>query len=210
MSTMSNREPLLNTVAIADLRPTQITVGLHEVAEKRREWAALSDAERPSFLSRHMIPVLLGPKARPYVLDHHHLVRALHEEGCETVQVTITADLSVLDRDGFWVFTDNRGWCHPYDGDGRRVDFDQIPKHIGDLADDPFRSLAGSLRRVGGFAKETVPFAEFMWADALRRRIERKTVETAFAAALTAALTYAKSHEAKYLPGWCGPDSTAS
>lgn len=35
---MSSREPLLNPVPIGQLRPTQITVGMHEVAERRRSW----------------------------------------------------------------------------------------------------------------------------------------------------------------------------
>jgi hypothetical protein len=40
---------------------------------------------------------------------------------------------------------------------GRRRGYEDIPKSIKDLIDDPFRSLAGQLRRVGGFAKDTVP-----------------------------------------------------
>ncbi len=125
---MSIREPILNDAAIADLRPTQITVGFREVAEKRREWSGMPEADRPAFLARHMIPVLLGPKKKFYIIDHHHLARALLDEGCESVQVNVIADLSTLDRDAFWVFTDNRGWCHPYDGAGQRVGFDEIPK----------------------------------------------------------------------------------
>jgi hypothetical protein len=35
-----------------------------------------------------------------------------------------------------------------------------IPKSVSALVDDPFRSLAGELRRVGGFAKDTTPEAE--------------------------------------------------
>jgi len=200
-----NKEPLLNSVAVADLRPTQITVGLREVAEKRREWDTMPEADRPEFLARHMIPVLLGPKKRFYVIDHHHLARALLDEGCETVQVNVVANLSTLDRSGFWVFADNRGWAHPYDGAGKRVDFDQIPQTVAAMTDDPFRSLAGALRRAGGYAKEGMPFAEFMWADALRRRIHVRDVEASFSATLVKALEFAKSHDAKYLPGWCGP-----
>ena len=205
---MSLREPLLNEIAIADLRPTQITVGFREVAEKRRHWAAMPEEDRPAFLARHMIPVLLGPKKKSYVVDHHHLARALLDEGCKTVQVNVIADLSMLDRDAFWVFTDNHGWCHPYDGAGRRADFDAIPKSIADLPDDPFRSLAGALRRAGGYAKETIPFTEFMWADALRRRLKAADVEASFSATLVQALEFAKSHDARYLPGWCGPSGT--
>ena len=73
------------------------------------------------------------------------------------------------------------------------------------LIDDPFRSLAGELRRAGGFAKDTTPFSEFLWADFLRRRVKRKTVETHFEDALEQALVLAKKEEASYLPGWCGP-----
>ncbi len=35
---MANREPLLKSIPISELRPTQMTVGLREVAEKRRRW----------------------------------------------------------------------------------------------------------------------------------------------------------------------------
>ena len=198
------RDPLLDPVAITDLRPTQITVGYHEVAEKRRRWAELGDDKRAAFLGRHMIPVLLGPKGRPYVTDHHHLVRALQMEGCEKVLVSVIKDLSMLDRDAFWVFTDNRGWCHPYDATGARVGFSDIPRAVADLQDDPFRSLAGSLRRAGGYAKDVTPFSEFMWADFLRRRLKRSLVENDFSASVIKALTLAKSGDAKYLPGWCG------
>ena len=202
---MSSREPILNTVAIAELRPTQITIGLREVAEKRRQWNEMPEEERGPFLGRHMIPVLLGPKGRHYIIDHHHLVRALHDEGCESVLVNVVAKLNALEKDAFWVFADNRGWCHPYDADGRRVGFDQIPRTIADLSDDPYRSLAGALRRAGGYAKETVPFTEFMWADALRRTLTRRPAGDAFSAAMIEALAFANSPAASYLPGWCGP-----
>jgi hypothetical protein len=200
------RDPLIDPVAITELRPTQITVGYHEVAEKRRRWAELTEEKRSIFLGRHMVPVLLGPKGKTYVTDHHHLVRALQLEGCEKVVVTVIKDLSSLDRDAFWIYADNRGWCHPYDATGGRATFADIPKAIADLQDDPFRSLAGALRRMGGFAKDVTPFSEFMWADFLRRRLKRKLVETDFSASVTKALVLAKSPQAKYLPGWCGAD----
>lgn len=202
---MHAREPILKPVAIADLRPTQITVGYREVAEKRRLWREKDGDKGASFLGRHMIPVLLGPKARPYVIDHHHLVRALHEEGVRDILVEVVADLQALKREEFWVLADNRGWCHPYDEDGRRRGFDDIPGSIDKLRDDPFRSLAGELRRAGGFAKETAPFSEFIWADFLRRRMRRKTVEQDFQRALSRALALARAPEAAHLPGWCGP-----
>ena len=56
-----------------------------------------------------------------------------------------------------------------------------------------------------GFAKDTTPFSEFLWADFLRHRLERKQVEDEFAHALARALALAKSPDAASLPGWCGP-----
>jgi hypothetical protein len=80
-----------------------------------------------------------------------------------------------------------------------------LPKSVDKLIDDPYRSLAGELRRAGGFAKDTTPFSEFIWADFLRRRIKRKIAETDFERALEKALQLSKSVDANYLPGWCGP-----
>jgi hypothetical protein len=200
---MHVREPLVSPVDISELRPTQITVGMHEVRAKRESWQARKD--KSEFLGRHMIPVILGPKERHYIIDQHHLARALHDEGQERVLVSIVTDLRMLDRDAFWIFLDNRGWCHPYDQKGMRCRFADIPKSVADLVDDPFRSLAGELRKAGGFSKDTTPFSEFLWADFLRRRIKRASVKRDFDKALGEAMTLAKSPDAHFLPGWCGP-----
>lgn len=119
--------------------------------------------------------------------------------------VIVVANLSNLDRDAFWTVLDHRQWVHPYDAKGRRHAYEDIPQTVFDLADDPFRSVAGALRRVGGFAKDTTPFSEFLWADFLRRRMKQTTIEKDFKAALKTAMKLAKGSEAKYLPGWCGP-----
>jgi hypothetical protein len=199
------REPVLTTVAIVDLRPTQITVGMREVLAKRKRWRETAGKKGGKFLGKHMIPVVLGPKHRHYVVDHHHLARALHDEGVKDVAVTVISNLSGLDRDAFWAVMDNRNWMHPFDADGRRRHYDDIPKSVTGLIDDPFRSLSGELRRAGGFAKDTAPFSEFLWADFLRRRLKRKAVQRDFDHAIEQALALAKSAEANYLPGWCGP-----
>jgi len=202
---LSVREPILKPVAIADLRPTQMTVGIREVKEKRKRWRDESKEKGAEFLGKHMIPVVLGPKDRHYVIDHHHLARALHEEGVEEVLVTVVKNLRTLEPDSFWFVLDNQSWMHSYDDEGRLRPYKDLPKTVAGLIDDPFRSLAGELRRAGGYAKDTTPFSEFLWADFLRRRVKRKTVETHFEAALEQALELAKNEEASYLPGWCGP-----
>jgi hypothetical protein len=61
------------------------------------------------------------------------------------------------------------------------------------------------VRRRGGYAKDTTPFSEFLWADFLRRRLNREEVEKRFENALDAAYELARKPEADHLPGWCGP-----
>ena len=151
-----------------------------------------------------MIPTVLGPSGRYYVIDHHHLALALLEEKQKQVLVTVTLDLTSLPRAAFWTYLDNRALCHPYDAAGKRRDFDAIPKRLADLEDDPYRSLAGELRRVGGFSKDTTPFSEFLWADFLRPRIKARLIAEHFSAAIEKALALSKTDAAAYLPGWCG------
>jgi hypothetical protein len=199
------REPLLTTVPIIELRPTQITVGMREVKAKRKHWRDVGMRKGGEFLGKHLIPVILGPKKKNYVVDHHHLSLALHEEKVKDIAVTVLANLSKLEPDEFWKVMDNRNWMHPFDDNGNRLHYKDIPKSITELIDDPFRSLAGELRRAGGYAKDTTPFSEFIWAEFLRRRIKRKNVENDFDGSLVKALQLAKSQDAGYLPGWCGP-----
>ncbi len=201
--------PALGPVAINSLRPTQMTVGMREVHKKRQNWRE-HDQKDPrkasAFLGTHMVPVVIGPKKNRYVIDHHHLVRALHEEGVDSVLVSVVADLSVLEKDAFWVLLDNRGWIHPFDSKGRRCAYDDIPKSISGLTDDPYRSLAGEVRELGGYAKSNAPFSEFQWADFLRRRIKPALLRDNFEEAMQMAMALVKSHDANYLPGWSGPD----
>jgi len=200
------REPVLMPVAMEELRPTQITVGRREVEIKREAWREKTRKKEREFLARHMIPVILGQKDRYYIIDHHHLALALYEEGVKDVQIVIYGDLSMVDETLFWPTMSARGWVHPFDDKGKRRDYDAVPKHLRDLVDDPYRSLAGELRRMGGFSKETVAFGEFQWADFFRSRIKKSLIEKEFSGALEKAMEFAKSREAIYLPGWSGPD----
>jgi hypothetical protein len=204
---MHEAEPVLHPVKIADLRPTQITVGLREVARKRRQWRERVERDGPDFLGRHMIPAVRGPKDHLWIIDAHHLSRALYDEGVEHVLAQVVADLSSLNDRRFRTYMDNRGWFHPFDADGKRQPAKTLPRHVRHLADDPHRSLAGELRRAGGFAKDMTPFSEFLWADYLRDTIGREAIEKDFEKALQKALKLARDSKAAYLPGWVGTQS---
>ncbi len=192
----------VDRVAIADLRPTQLTVGYREVAAKRAEWAALDKHDRQHFLDGHVVPTVLGPKRRNYVVDHHHLARALADDGHVTILIGQLADLSALEKPEFWTIVEHRRWVYPYDADGMRQPFAAIPTEVTALPDDPWRSLAGSVRDAGGYAKDDAPFAEFLWADFFRRRMKVGLLAKDFDAAVAKALTLAHGTPAAHLPGW--------
>jgi hypothetical protein len=199
------RAPVSHPIAIDDLKPTQITVGLREVENRAGKLKKPGGEKSGEGKHKHVIPVVKGPGDLYYVIDHHHLCRALLLVGKDKVSVTVVLNLKRLDMDAFWVFMYNRGLVHPYDENGGRRTYSDIPKSISEMTDDPFRSLAGALRRKGGYAKDTTPFSEFLWADFLRRRFKREDVERDFANTLDAAFDLAKQRDADHLPGWCGP-----
>ena len=89
------REPVLQPVPIESLRPTQITVGMREVEEKRKRLRKQKPRKIGSFIGRHMIPVVLGPKKR-YCLAPVTLVGQLTYAD---YRQSIVASGECLDRD---------------------------------------------------------------------------------------------------------------
>jgi hypothetical protein len=197
---MSRARPV--TVPLAELRPTQMSLGFAEVAQKRKEWRALSPAEATRFLRAHRFPAVRGPGGHYYIIDHHHLARALQEEKVEAATLTIAGDLAHLDKIEFWFVMATHQWAHPYDAKGRLRDVVAMPKKLKQLADDPYRSLVAAVRRAGNYPKDTAPFAEFLWADFLRRRIPAKTLRDDPQAALRQARRLVNTRAAAHLPDW--------
>jgi len=196
---------VFQSFAIADLLPTQVTVGMREVAIKRLRWRNRSAAGVDRYLNARRGRIVLGPENRHYIIDRHHHARSLYEEGVVEMPVEIVGDYSRLAPPAFWTELEQRNWTHPFDAAGVRCGPADIPRHVRDLADDPYRSLAGALKRAGGFAKDKSPFSEFRWADFLRDRIDRKTVDQDFEGALALAARLAHRVDTIHLPGWRGP-----
>ena len=194
----------LKEVALVQLRPTQLTVGFKEVEKKRKSWAKLSSDERRDAMRRELFPAVKGPDACFYILDHHHTAAALIKEESDSVLVGTVKDLSSLEAKRFWIFMDHYSWVHPYDGDGNRRAFEEIPSSFVDLKDDPYRSLAGEVRDAGGFAKSDTPFLEFLWANHFRDAISGKLLEKDPEKAIARAMALARSRKSSFLPGWSG------
>ncbi|MEO8387472.1 ParB-like protein [Polaromonas sp.] len=201
---MHTRHQHLVKVDLRRLRPTQITVGFSEVQEKRSLWTGLGKTERRRFLASHWFPAVKGPSENFYIVDHHHLGLALLEEDVVESFVVLLKDLSMLAKDEFWTLMDHHQWVHPYDAKGKRQTVADLPKALTGMVDDPYRSLAGDVRRAGGFPKDATPFAEFLWADFFRRRVKPAQLQRDPGATLKIALKLCHSAEAAHLPGWSG------
>lgn len=191
-------------VSLDEILPTQVAVGYSEVKLKRKEWENLSANKKEDLVDSHWFPSIIGPSQKYYIVDHHHLGLALHEEGQKKVLLTVLKDLSWLDMETFWKVMEFSQWVHPYDENGKRIAYSDIPLHISQLKDDPYRSLAGLARNHGAYAKETTPFTEFMWADYYRLHIKKSLILESMDQAIQMACEISKKSEASYLPGWSG------
>ena len=200
-------EPILHPIAIKVLRPTQMALGIREVDRKRAAWRERKARGGAEFLGHHLIPAVLGPGNSYWLIDHHHLARALLDEGVEEVLVSVVARLAHLPKKRFFAFMDSHNWLHPYDSEGKRRNWDDLPRHVGKMADDPYRSLAGEVRIAGGYAKTEAPYSEFLWADFFRNRIAVDKISEEFAKTLAKALKLSRSKAAAYLPGFAGPQA---
>ena len=188
---------------VLDLYPTQLALGLLEVTDKAAKFKKMRPAEIEKYLRDHPVPIVIGPKGRRFIVDHHHLVRAAWEVGIEDVLSELRGDLSELDTDAFWARLTELNWSHLYDqfGNGPHP-YTNLPDSVRGLADDPFRSLAWAVKEDGGYLKSEEPFAEFKWANYFRKCLKAHPVVDDFQEARKEALALARKPEAKKLPGF--------
>ncbi len=99
---------------------------------------------------------------------------------------------------------DHLQWAYPYDALGVRQPFDAMPRKLSKLADDPCRGLAAQVRDAGGYAKDPAAFAEFLWADFLRRRVPAQVSTESPKSALARALDLSHGPQPEHLPVGAG------
>lgn len=187
---------------VAHLRPTQITVSLQRVAHMRAQIrTALLRNQLQDFLTWRVFSGVLGPEGTVFVIDDHHIARALGDEAIETCIVAIHRDLSGVIPDRFWIAMERQGFVHPVDANGRRRAFASIPRLLAQLEDDPYRTLAVNARDDGGCTWEGAT-AEILWANFLRLRVPAPVLAANAGEALRMALTEVHSDAARRLPGW--------
>jgi hypothetical protein len=192
----------MNTLALARLHPTQATHGERQIQQKVAGYRALQGHDLEMAIAEKPIAVVLGAGEEYFVVDHHHVANALMRSGVERAPFVLIADLSSLSKADFWLTMENRSWVWPYDANGRRLAFRDMPKLLKDAQDDDFRSLAAALRDAGGYAKSSVPLADFRWADFLRAHLPKPQNDAEYDALLDSALKLARGEAAVGLPGY--------
>jgi hypothetical protein len=190
-------------VPLADIRPTQMAVGMRAVEAKRRkiERRAGSARKMREYLEKRPVPAVLGPGDDFYIIDHHHLSLALWQNDVDEVFVSVVSDLSDMPRRDFLRSMAALGWLHPYDASGRKICPTHLPASLDKLRGDRYRDLAWSVREAGGFHKSAIPFSEFTWANFFRNRISAVLLGRDFERAHERAMALARSPEARHLPG---------
>jgi hypothetical protein len=189
--------------SVRQLRPTQISVAMARVAQARAQIrGAVLRRQLQDFLTWRLVSGVLGPAGAVFVTDEHHIARALADEGVATCIVVIHQDLSHVLPDRFWIAMERLGLVHPVDCAGRRRAFGAIPRHLAQLEDDPYRSLALNVRDNGGCKEWGAAPAEILWANFLRTRVPARVLAGDEREALRMALSHARSEAARRLPGW--------
>ncbi|WP_294540170.1 ParB-like protein [uncultured Rhodoblastus sp.] len=191
-------------IAISKLRPTQMTLGLDEVASRAAKIADMDASDIEALLHRKPIPYVLGPRRQIYIVDHHHLARALWSlHISEAVLGDRLADWSDKEPKEFWQAMDSKHYCWPYDAEGNRRPYAAIPTSIVDLTDNIWRTLGRRLRGKA-FDDHDTPYQEFMWGDYFRTFMSRRLIELEFDLAMELAEKLARLPEAQDLPGYLG------
>jgi hypothetical protein len=204
------------------INPTQIAVGYTEVAIKMEELARYEkEGTLEKYLKSKTIPCVLGPDNVIYITDHHHMGLALTVLANEweksnakkdrlenpfvhcTFEILYDFSKSKLAKKDFFIVLESLDLLHPFDENGVKVE-NSIPRRLIDLKDDPYRSLAGFVRKTGGYNKVNSAYIEFQWADFFRDKITVEEMDKNLKKAVTKGVAIALSDESKHLPGFKG------
>jgi hypothetical protein len=193
-------------VLISELHPTQGAIGYLEVENRKEKVKEKSDKELEEYLQKKVVPVVIGPKGRFYILDHHHLARVLHELGHKYMYFSVYADWSDtgISETEFWQKMKDEKFVYLKNQNGDPISEKDLPKSVAQMTDDKYRSLAWKVKEWGGFIKTTKLYFEFIWADFFRTRIKFENSKKGIKEIKEEVLALAQSAEAKELPGYIG------
>lgn len=188
------------------MKPTQICVGYAEVADKVNKLKKLNKNQLNKYLKENPLPAVAGPDGSMYLTDHHHLGRALLELGIPNCFFVVQHDFSSVPENKFFDVLKLLELVHPHDENGVFQDYKDIPKSLMELKDDPYRALAGFVRKAGGYQKVEKAYLEFQWADFFRDKFPVEVLKTkrGMKKSVVQGIKIAHSVESSHMLGWTG------
>ena len=98
-------------VAVADLQPTQMCVGMAEVWNRQRDFREESSEDRRRYLNRKPVPLVRNQLGHLWMVDRHHRLRALLEMvPTITTYGYVIDDLTTGTREEALQALHNKGW----------------------------------------------------------------------------------------------------
>jgi len=144
------------------IRPTQPQVGYAWIANKlNNDFSSSNDAQ--SEMDDSILPAVLGPGSKIYIVDDHHTLCALDYSGYSdtTVTINIICDKRTLSEASFWTTLDNEDLAYLASHPTGKPDVLPIPISYTEMptsfsftstnkvfTDDHWRSMAGYSRKV--------------------------------------------------------------
>ncbi len=197
-------------MALAELQPTQMCVGMAEIRSRQRDFAGEDASDRRRYLRGKPTPLVRSASGELWMVDRHHRLRALMELNPQSSAFGYVAlQLEVSERHLVLEALHRRGWLYLYDGRGLGpLAPTALPRTLTATQDDPYRSLVWKLKREKVIAAAPlIPFHEFRWGAWLRSRTLPPFSSERLEPALPAARALARSSAAEHLAGWVGPQA---
>lgn len=197
---------------VRTLRPLQGALEMEEARDKARKITSKPNKEWQDLVD-DPIKVVRGPGGALFITDHHHGADAWRLAGRPIALCQISTRPPFSTEAHFWSDLVADRLVRLADAEGEPLTPAQLPSSLERMPDDPYRTLAWHLRRSGGFCRSHMPqkeFAEFIWADWLRKRPElpKPGVSASASSLLPTAMTLARSGAAQNMPGYVGNKPT--
>ncbi len=198
---------------IKDVQPLQGAVGMDQVNDYVKDFSKMSKDEFREYRLKHIGQIVLGPPVgnaatkdgvvEAAFIDGHHKALATINSEAKRAIVEIQGDYSDLTPTQYKALLKKNKWVWLKDEAGNKISFEELPKSIIALKDDPYRSFVGKLmEETDLIADSDVPFQEFKWADRLRKEISEEVLLKDPKKAMELAEDFAKKKAYRYkLPG---------
>jgi hypothetical protein len=189
-------------IALDALHPTQPAVGMIQVEERVAKMRGETDFAK--YTSKRALPAVQAPDGAFYLTDGHHLASVLARSGATKVNVQVIGRFN--NSSTFWNEMQTRHWVYLFDPKGNPIMPAALPRHVADLADDPYRALVSYAQNAGYVGKTDAYFMEFHWARYFGSRMGWQPIDRMnLLSALQSAARLACQPEASDLPGYLGP-----